>query len=1676
MNEFRASLEAYLSGKTDLAALENALRASLKSQPHLAAAHSAIIEAMARTQRLKPDARDALHRIVQGAAAPAATPPAPPATKPVPGAKPAAPADESPDKTQFRMPASKAPSTPPTPPAEPADKTQFRPHPATGNPPPAAPAAESADKTQFRMPKPGAARAPASPAPAAPAPATSSTPDNPPAPPAADRTQLRARPQTTGAARPPAPPAPPPAPRPSAPAGKLGSLSDLVGAPDGEAAPAAPPPSTNTGTGPVTGTSPSQGTGGWTGGTGTGGTGKRTGASGGSSGWSHLADGAAGAAPLQPGDTIKDRFVLEDIIGKGGMGIVFKARDLRWEEAQDRNPYVAVKVLNEDFKRHPESLKALQRESRKAQNLAHPNVVTVYQFDRDGANVFMVMELLEGEPLDKFIKRHDAGGMPAKTALKYTAHMARALAYAHEQGIIHSDFKPANAYITRDGVVKVFDFGISRAAKRSDKVSGSMTLFDPGTLGALTPAYASVEMIEGEEPDPRDDIYALACVFYELLTGKHPFNKQSAVQARDAKMSPAPVPGLARSQWKGLQKGLSFKREQRSASVMSFLNDVSPQRTSPAKWIAVAAGVVVIGVGVALFLPGYLEKRRLQEIAEIFRGGEDALVPEALERLAKLTPEQRGTLLTDQGAREGLLTYFEKQIDAATDESKQRYEFTRAFALIARAQAIFPDSSRVDAKKKALEDRQNDLINRLSRRFDDALAKGWLIDDQNSENASKVLAVLKKVQPNHPLLTDKRLVIAYVEQADSALDRSNVALADKLIAGGLALAPQDSSLKDLGDRVRVAAASQQSAQRVRTLRASIDTALGASPALEAFDRKRNELAELRSVAPDDSALARWQTQMQAQLDRRLADLSAKRSFTDAEALLGQYAELASAAYVADRRDNLTTARKDFTDRLGKLGDSLLAAIRAGRLGPPAPDNARSIYQQLERSGADAEQLAAAKDQISSAYVRLARELRSKGSFDEARRQVGAGLDFGPSASVVGILRDESKEIDDSERLARAAADQATRDQLAAQRTKEDNDFKAQLAAALKAPNPTIDSARAALVLAEKLQNRGVKDPLVATARNAIQNQLLAQSRALSQQSGPDAAIRYAEQASALMPESTALVASLNELRKASADRQAQTRVAAITAIKTDIDTLIKAPKLDDQWYRNVNAQLRRLAAYLPDTDPYVVGVKRNAADMFVAAARKSRDAKSLSEADRYLQRAGELVPTSAEVANERRLLADARAAQGKEAQQTKLAADTEALKQRLRDQAKADDTEFLATLKNLRQMLPENDAFLATDAPMLMADSYLRMAAKAARRGSYDEAVKLLDRGLENAPKLVSLRTTRTRYADLQALSEQIASAPQLTAREFRAVLDPLAKADASLYADVGKRLKSALDARVRLEKSRNAALAANFEALGAQVFPEQRSASAAAAATTPATRPATPPPAATQTVATPPAADAVTTTPVSMQQSGANSKLCKSEFQAQGRRAQAVCYDGIANGRGPDLVVLPPGGPFSGPVAVTRFEITNEDFNFYCTATGRCKTVTAGPRLPLVSVGAADAERYAAWLSESSGKIYRLPTDAEWTYVATGIPDGADFNCTMEVGGQKVKGFALAERNSGSATKWGVYNIVGNAQEWARAPGGWVARGGSFADNVSNCGVALGRVHNGAADGKTGFRLVREF
>lgn len=293
-------------------------------------------------------------------------------------------------------------------------------------------------------------------------------------------------------------------------------------------------------------------------------------------------------AALGSGTVLKGRFVLEDKLGEGGMGGVYKAVDLVKQEARDRNPYVAVKVLNENFAEHPDAFIALQRESSRTQRLSHPSIASVYDFDRDGQTAYMVMELMQGGPLDKFLKKNRQG-VGREKALEIIRDMAAALAYAHAQNLIHSDFKPGNIFITSSGAAKVFDFGIARAAvapgekavKRGPLSEATLgkddgtdkTLFDAGALGALTPAYAACEMFEGRDPAPQDDVYALGIVAYQLLTGRHPFERKKAPIAEAKNMVPQRPDGLTRREWHALKHALAFRRENRSPDAQVFLDE-----------------------------------------------------------------------------------------------------------------------------------------------------------------------------------------------------------------------------------------------------------------------------------------------------------------------------------------------------------------------------------------------------------------------------------------------------------------------------------------------------------------------------------------------------------------------------------------------------------------------------------------------------------------------------------------------------------------------------------------------------------------------------------------------------------------------------------------------------------------------------------------------------------------------------------------------------------------------------------------------------------------------------------------------------------------------------------------------------------------------------------------------
>jgi len=232
------------------------------------------------------------------------------------------------------------------------------------------------------------------------------------------------------------------------------------------------------------------------------------------------------------GTILGGRYRLVELPGRGGMARIYRAHDNQLDR------FVAVKLLRPEYGRDPDFGSRFRHEARAAASLNHPNVVSVYDYGQDEAGPFIVMELVDGEDLAAIVKR--SGALPPRQAARIIAETARALHAAHGRGIVHRDVKPGNIMIDREGRVKVTDFGIARAIAEAQ-----MTL--PGmTLGSVH--YFSPEQARGDQSTASSDIYSLGIVLYELLTGRRPWEADSAAAVAMARLAgPPPDPSAIRA-------------------------------------------------------------------------------------------------------------------------------------------------------------------------------------------------------------------------------------------------------------------------------------------------------------------------------------------------------------------------------------------------------------------------------------------------------------------------------------------------------------------------------------------------------------------------------------------------------------------------------------------------------------------------------------------------------------------------------------------------------------------------------------------------------------------------------------------------------------------------------------------------------------------------------------------------------------------------------------------------------------------------------------------------------------------------------------------------------------------------------------------------------------------------
>ncbi len=1250
-----------------------------------------------------------------------------------------------------------------------------------------------------------------------------------------------------------------------------------------------------------------------------------------------MTGGAAAAKPdeIGPGTVLKGRFRLEQVIGQGGMGAVYKAVDLLKVEARDRNPYMAVKLLVGDFKEHPEAFIALQRESAKAQRLAHPNIATVYDFDRDGETVYMTMELMVGAELAKYIKKLPAGGLPVPEAVKIIEQLCAGLQYAHARGLVHSDFKPGNAFLLDDGTVKLLDFGIARASKTQADADGEKTVFDPGELGALTPAYATIEMFEGQDPDPRDDIYALAAVSYELFTGKHPFNKMSAVKAKEKNLKPASVEKLTKRQNKALFKALALHRDDRTGSVEEFWEGVKPRKDYTLH-IAAGATAAALLLGALLYNPvmNILHEREYAAIVQTMQDDVEA----GLAQIDALPSEERRADAAIR-AKGVILPYFSERALAA----EENLDYPQALVEAQRARGYLNDGDSAELQND-IGNRQREAFSERDRPLQDFLAavteadklpaaqrrarlEAILLPNEAEQDLPELVAELKRISPTDDRLNDSRIALGYAALAGDAADAEQWQRASDILAVAAAAAPRDPRLVDLKDTVSTELRREQENALVASLRQTLQQSRPRT--LEEFRAVNEALQQLGQLRPTDTVVRGLDQALQAAISGEIARAAQEGDWAAANAVLAEFARALPLEFLIDTRLALTADQAEAgysvasdagrIERRGALRDQIQQMLTDPTFDIEFERALTASFKELTALvDVDTSEWEALRERIATVHVDRALALAEDNLYRQATAAVDQGTRFHADLPAFAETRAtlETAERAYEEELAR----EQERNRIAA--------AKKNVLDLAEGDDPNVGAAFRTL-----LPSLESDDPFIAEGTQAVEAAYI-RLAAREVANDPAQAVNFLTLGLNALPQSRLLSERRDNYRaraSAAAVVTAAGRVsdAGFAAWQRDFTAAREALPANDRaaFERDtVAALVERLRAL--DRDRIATPVRDKAVPLFSGALRQQLAGLSLREPlppSRFAPRITTAIQEN-KLTAARELLVEAQRA---ESGHPELAG-------------------FPATLTRL-----ENEAA-----------AHYRNAQSEQNRSNLTAATQYVDRAL-------AIWADNTEYADLRRR---------------------LAGNTGSRRADDG-------------------------------------------------------------------------------------SKPCTASLAGYGRQARGRCHDVVApNVPAPQLAVVP--APAGGSLfAISRLEVTIEDYNRYCAATG-CAALSGADALPATGISIQQIDGYIAWLSEVTGQRYRLPTSAEWTHAANanGNPGSSQqFNCrVMGADGQPQKGRALVNATSSAENAWGLNNAVGNAQELVRDGSTLVARGGSYEVSLTNCSVALAEPHSGAADGLTGFRVIR--
>lgn len=498
----------------------------------------------------------------------------------------------------------------------------------------------------------------------------------------------------------------------------------------------------------------------------------------------------SGSATLL-GATIKNRYVIESELGHGGLCDVYLAKDKLLESSGSDSPYVALKILQEEFAAQPETARMLIREAQQTQRLSHPNIVRVFDYGVEKEVYYLVMEYINGETLENLIQRSRPRGLNYSAAMSILNQVFGAISYSHSLGIVHADLKPANIILKSDGTVKLLDFGVSKTNQlKHDQYSAKRHSEERETLG-YTPNYASLNLLSGKEPTLSDDIFALLCITYELLSCKHPYEKTPADEALRKKLKVTKPANLPMTKWAMFDRVFSTGLVTKDLDVNRLKRKLNHRI-----WPLVSGIAASILLTTLIGFTYYQQHMYTLTLTEEISAKNDVI--KATELLLNTSAEQSRSIVDNHKEvhpvvisgllhlhKPHILNDFESRIDDVLNSDATSYpNYQEIESILDKAKSYYPDSHKLEVLALDIQSSKHSTLLSISKRINSQLEKSHYANSEDNSSIYKLKDELDQIHQDYPFTPSSLSSEVFGEHLTEALIKRDAAALVTLIKVG----------------------------------------------------------------------------------------------------------------------------------------------------------------------------------------------------------------------------------------------------------------------------------------------------------------------------------------------------------------------------------------------------------------------------------------------------------------------------------------------------------------------------------------------------------------------------------------------------------------------------------------------------------------------------------------------------------------------------------------------------------------------------------------------------------------------------------------------------------------------------------------------------------------------------